>query len=152
MLKNSLIVIGLALLLPAGVFASTAVETSNTEVIAENQEAIVVEQEISILDWAKENAAIDLEIRDEVSGEVVSFRLALEILDLDANMTELEDLRDGASWISSLRAAWAQHKVSVQLRRIELLLRSAVKQQAVTEDIEQAFYDYIAGTREQIRE
>lgn len=136
--------LSIALLFPVGVFASPA-----SEVVGE---IAIQNQEISILDWAKENSDIDFEIQDEVSGEVVSFRLALEILDLDKNIIELEDFRDSSSWLSTFRAAWAQHKISVQFRRIELLLRSAVRQQAITDDVERAFYAYISGTKQQIRE
>jgi hypothetical protein len=111
---------------------------------------------------SEENALTDIDawieetIGEEVSQEqdiaLVTRRIASEVEVLGVQVAELDVLRQRDGWLNSLRAAWAEHTLLVQIRRITLLLNSAEKQEVIETDTMSQLDEYILFVTEEVRD
>lgn len=134
--RYSISILILLTLVPSAVFGAsvTSEESATTDIdawIAAQDEAVLEEGE---------------------SLELLPLRIATEMDDLGEQIAELEALREERGWLSSIRAAWMQHTILVQIRRITLLLKAAEKQEAIDPAIMSQLDEYLLLVSEELRD
>ncbi len=100
--------------------------------------------------WIEES--IGEEADEEQDVALVTRRIASEMDALGVQAAELEALREKSGWLNSLRSAWSEHTMLVQIRRITLLLNSAEKQEVIEDDIISQLEEYLLSVTEELRD
>ena len=107
--------------------------------------------EVTSLDsWISEKMSVEENPEDEPA--FVLRRLAIELDTLEEDVASLDALAEKSSWFVSLRAAWEEHTIRVQMRRIQLLLLSADRQELLSAEARTMIDEYLVLVATQLGE
>ena len=111
-----------------------------------------IEPELDLDSWVVEHGEAEVILDENFSNEAINHRIAVELIDLRNNVSDLEVLQEKGGWINSLREAWLAHKIGVQIRRIDMLVRSSEKRETIEKEIVVELSEYLELIREEVRE
>jgi len=112
----------------------------------------VEEKEFTLAAWIEEYEELDINLEEDFSADAVNRRIALELIELEERTEDLIELRDSNGWIASIRLAWLEHTMGVQLRRITMLVRSSERREAITEEIANELNHYLEVIKQEVRD
>ena len=112
----------------------------------------VEENEFTLAAWIEEYEELDINLEEDFSADAVNRRIALELIELEERTEDLIELRDSNGWIASIRLAWLEHTMGVQLRRITMLVRSSERREAITEEIANELNHYLEVIKQEVRD